>query len=189
MQNGVYQTGFKILATTVVLMSVIFTGGCATSTTSALAEPVDTSHSPKPIYMPLRAAWDQALKDASHLNGGDVVVGSGDSMAPLYRHRTVLVIEAQDYHALKAGMTVVFFGDQGFPIAHTLVEKTKTGWTAAGVGNSHLDRNRVTTRNYVGTAVKDYSPTSDSIRGLATSDNAMKVASLMNMSSRTTVIQ
>lgn len=185
MQNKVYQTGFKVAASAIVLLMGFIAGGCATSTTSALTGPVDTSFSPEPITMPLRAAWEQALQDASQLKGGDVVVGSGDSMSPLYQHRTVLVIEAQDYDALKVGMTVVFYGDQGFPIAHILVEKTKTGWTTVGVGNSRLDRNRVTTRNYVGTAVKAYSPTSDSIRGLATTTSGdMKVASLMKKSPR-----
>lgn len=148
----------KAAGLVLVLLIMILGTGCGTTPAPKLTAPVDTTLSPKPVYMPLRVAWHRALDEAKSLPGGDVVVGSGDSMLPLYKHRTVLVIQEQDYDELQVGMTVIFFGDQGFPVAHNLVAKTKRGWTAAGVGNGYLDRTRVTPANYIGTAVSAYSP-------------------------------
>lgn len=91
--------------------------------------------------------------------GREVVVGRGDSMLPLYQDRTVLVLETLQMSAWRAGMTVVFIGEQGRPVAHTLVSKTSRGWIACGLGNSERDRTLVRSSNYVGTVVRAFAPT------------------------------
>ena len=86
------------------------------------------------------------------------MVGSGDSMLPLYRDRTVLVVRRFAMSDLRAGMTVIFAGDQGHLVAHTLVAKSPGGWIAQGLGNGEPDRTRVRARNYLGTVVKAFEP-------------------------------
>ena len=86
----------------------------------------------------------------------DVFVGRGDSMLPLYRDRTVLVVQTVPMAELHAGMTVVFVGDQGHPVAHVLQEKTPSGWRAIGVGNREPDRTRVKRSNLLGVVIRAY---------------------------------
>ena len=86
----------------------------------------------------------------------DVFVGRGDSMLPLYRDRTVLVVQTVPMAELHAGMTVVFVGDQGHPVAHVLQEKTPSGWRAIGVGNRESDRTRVKRSNLLGVVIRAY---------------------------------
>lgn len=87
-----------------------------------------------------------------------VVVGSGDSMLPLYRDRTVLVLQTMEMSQLRCGMTVVFLGDRGRPVAHMLLEFTPRGWIAMGTGNLEPDSTPVRSRNYISTVVKTYAP-------------------------------
>ncbi len=86
------------------------------------------------------------------------MVGRGDSMLPLYRDRTVLVVERKAMSELRAGMTVVFIGDRGRPVAHLLLEKTAAGWRAMGVGNPEPDCTRVRYANFLGVVVRAYAP-------------------------------
>ena len=79
-------------------------------------------------------------------------------MLPLYADRTVLVVRRMKTSALREGMTVVFSGDRGRLVAHTLLEKTAQGWRAIGVGNSEPDRTLVRRDNMVGVVVKAYAP-------------------------------
>jgi hypothetical protein len=103
-------------------------------------------------------AWRLAEKYAATHARCDVMVGRGDSMLPLYRDRTVLVIQSVAMAELQAGMTVVFIGDQGRPVAHALLEKTPAGWRAMGVGNREADRTLVRYRNFLGVVVRAYAP-------------------------------
>ncbi len=79
-------------------------------------------------------------------------------MLPLYRDRTVLVVRQIAMKDLEAGMAVVFTGDQGRLVAHTLLENTLTGWRAIGMGNREADRTRVRRANLIGVVVKAYAP-------------------------------
>jgi hypothetical protein len=63
-----------------------------------------------------------------------------------------------DMTTLRAGMTVVFIGDSGRPVAHTLVEKTPRGWRAAGVASRQRDQTFIQSRNYIGTVIRAYTP-------------------------------
>jgi hypothetical protein len=58
--------------------------------------------------------------------GTDFLVGSGDSMLPLYKDHTVVITQKDRGSDLRAGMTAVYIGDQGRPVAHVLVKKTRT---------------------------------------------------------------
>ena len=86
------------------------------------------------------------------------MVGSGGSMLPLYPDRTVLLVQRVPLEDLEVGMTVVFIGDSGRPVAHTLVEKTSRGWIAQGLANAERDQTLVRVRNYLGAVVRAFTP-------------------------------
>lgn len=135
--------------------------GCATR---MLPTPVATSVpslllSPVPEIAQSGDAWRQAEALAEAEPGCEVLVGSGDSMLPLYPDRTVLVVRRFAMGELQAGMTVIFVGDQGSMVAHTLIEKTSGGWVARGLGNTEIDGTRVRPENYLGTVIKAFAPT------------------------------
>ena len=89
--------------------------------------------------------------------GTDFLVGSGDSMLPLYRDHAVVVTQQSAVADLRAGMTAVYLADSGRPVAHVLVRKTSDGWIAMGVGNDKCDSTRVTEGNLLGVVVKAFS--------------------------------
>ena len=86
------------------------------------------------------------------------MIGSGGSMLPLYPDRTVLIVQRRPMSELREGMTVVFIGDRGRPVAHVLVSKTGRGWMARGLANDANDRSLVRLSNYLGTVVKAFTP-------------------------------
>jgi hypothetical protein len=92
--------------------------------------------------------------------GTEFLVGSGDSMLPLYKDHTVVVTQKVAVADLKAGMTAVYLGDSGRPVAHVLVRMTSDGWIAMGVGNVKCDETLVTQDNLLGVVVKAFEPTS-----------------------------
>ena len=79
-------------------------------------------------------------------------------MLPLYPDLTVLIVQRLPMSELRAGMTVVFVGDRGRPVAHTLVKKTFRGWMAKGLANSEADTTLVKVPNYLGTVIKAFTP-------------------------------
>jgi len=142
------------------MLALMASSGCATAPSVALAPRV-VSTALTPIAEPVapRDAWRQAEAYAANHADCEVLVGSGDSMLPFYRDRTVLVVRHARTTELQRGMTVVFTGDRGRPVAHTLLEKTPRGWRAMGVGNSEPDRTFVDYGNLIGVVVKAYAPT------------------------------
>jgi hypothetical protein len=121
--------------------------------------PTAVCASPQPQTVPsLLDGWRQAERYAAEHANCEVFVGQGDSMLPLYRDHTVLVVEAVPMGELQAGMTVVFTGDRGRLVAHTLLQKTLLGWSAIGLGNHEPDRTCVCRRNLVGVVVKAFAP-------------------------------
>ena len=115
-------------------------------------------NSPRAEHIAAADAWRVAEAFAANIPGGEVMLGQGDSMQPLYPDRTVIVVQRLAMADLRPGMTVVFIGDSGHPVAHILVAKTSRGWTAKGAGNSYLDRTTVRTHNYLGTVVRAFLP-------------------------------
>lgn len=103
-------------------------------------------------------AWWLGEAFARERGDCDTVVGRGDSMLPLYRDRTVLVLQRVDFETLASGMTAVFVGDSGRLVAHMLMEKTPRGWLAQGVGNRARDLTPVKLQNYVGIVIKAFAP-------------------------------
>jgi hypothetical protein len=95
---------------------------------------------------------------ASH-PGTDFMVGSGDSMLPLYKDHTVVITQRIVMSNLRSGMTVAYMGDSGRPVAHVLVKKTLGGWVTKGVGNAKCDSSLVTRDNLIGVVVKAFEPT------------------------------
>jgi hypothetical protein len=99
--------------------------------------------------------------------GTGYLVGSGDSMLPLYRENTVVVTRRVATGDLRAGMTAVYVGDSGRLVAHVLVRRTWDGWLAQGVGNDACDTVKVTGQNLVGVVVRAFEPSKSPLRALA----------------------
>ena len=112
--------------------------------------------SPRPELAAPAEAWRMALAYAAGHEGTEVVLGLGESMVPIYRGRTLLVIERMRFAALAVGMTVLFIGDGGWPVAHVLVRPVSGGWEAAGAANAERDATVVTAANYRGTVTKAF---------------------------------
>jgi hypothetical protein len=136
------------------------------------APPALPSLSPRPVRIAPREAWRQAEAFVAKNPACEIVMGSGGSMLPLYADHTVLVLQRMPVDELRAGMTVVFIGDRGRPVAHMLVERTSRGWRAQGLANRNQDETVVRARNYIGTVVKAFTP----VIGLAGSETLAEAA-------------
>jgi len=112
--------------------------------------PVPVGLSPIPVVAAPGEAWQMANAYAAGRAGAEVMLGLGESMNPLYRNRTLLVIEKPLFETLAPGMTAVFFGARGAPVAHTLVRCSQGEWETHGVGNTDRDANRMTQENFIG---------------------------------------
>lgn len=171
-------------------------GGCTTQVVSPVVElrSLARTVSPRAEAVAPREAWRRAENYAQMHPGCEVLVGSGDSMLPLYHDRTVLVVERMAMDALQSGMTVIFTGESGWPVAHTLMEKTPRGWRTMGLGNGEPDRSTVRFANYIGTVVKAFAPTADATpvqvaRGLPTERSALDSALTPPASAMVTLAQ
>ena len=152
--RGSCRTGFSAALFVACLMS----HGCATQASLTGPRVVSTENSPVAEEVAPIDAWRFAEAYVASHSGCDTLVGSGTSMMPLYRDRTVLVVQLMGMSELRRGMTVVFVGDQGRPVAHTLIERTPRGWMARGIGNPEPDRTPVQSGNYLGTVIKAFAP-------------------------------
>jgi len=133
--------------------------GMAADSAAPVVTVVSTTLSPVAERVAPRDAWRLAETYVAEHASCEVLVGSGDSMLPVYRDRTVLVVQHTPTSELRTGMTVVFIGDRGRPVAHALLEKTPRGWRAMGAGNREPDRTLVGYGNLIGVVVKAYEPT------------------------------
>ena len=143
------------------LALVLLGAGCATTPLQVTPPAVATAVpnlSPIAEEVSVADAWRLAETFAAARPHREVLIGRGGSMLPLYRDRTVLVVETMELGALRPGMTVVFLGEEGEAIAHTLVAKTAAGWIAKGLANSEVDPTPICFENYVGTVVKAFMP-------------------------------
>lgn len=133
--------------------------GCATQTSARFSPQAVAAMSPAAqVVQPFEALRFAKEYVVGH-PGTDFLVGSGDSMLPLYRDHTVVITRRVVMADLRAGMTAVYFGEAGRPVAHVLVKRTSEGWVAMGVGNSRCDATIVTQENLMGVVVKAYEPT------------------------------
>ena len=154
--------GWAVLSV-LALLALLAGGGCTTQVGAILTTPnlavVSPSLSPVAEEVDARTAWHLAEDYAQHHPGCDVLVGSGDSMLPFYHDKTILVVAALPMADLRSGMTVIFTGTSGWPVAHLLVEKTSRGWRTMGLGNLEADESTVRPDNYIGTVVRAFAPT------------------------------
>jgi len=95
-------------------------------------------------------AWQDAEQVAARQSGRETVVGSGDSMRPIYGDRTVLVLAPIEYANLKAGMQIGYVNRHGRRVVHVLVAPDNDGWRVQGLNNESEDRERVTRYNLIG---------------------------------------
>lgn len=152
------------LPAALALSSAVFTG-CASGSLSysptevAVNSPAAKLVGPLELYRIVKEYVDEHP-------GTGYMVGSGDSMLPLYRDHTVVITERVPLSQLKAGMTAVFLGDSGFPVAHVLVKKTREGWMARGLNNPRCDARRVREDNYIAAVIEAYEPTGSPLLAL-----------------------
>ncbi len=100
--------------------------------------------------VPFTKALQAAEKIAAMKTNWQVMVGSGNSMAPLYSSNSVLIVENANYEELQAGMIVVYRDTSGDLVAHSLMTEDTNGWIAKGINNPKSDPEQVTESNLVG---------------------------------------
>lgn len=98
---------------------------------------------------------NQAWRDAEALAALDpsrlTVIGSGESMKPVYGENTVLVLQRVDFDGLAEGMNVAYRNEGGRVVLHRLVVKEgNRSWRVRGLNNEAEDRERVTPENLLG---------------------------------------
>lgn len=123
--------------------------GCSSITRPAPAE-IFAELAPAPAQVPTQLVLVAAESQAALHEGDFVLVGAGESMLPLYRQGTAVVVHPTSYFMLKRGMPVVYRNRQGTPVAHLLVERSERGWIARGINNPAADEDLVTANNLIG---------------------------------------
>lgn len=120
-------------------------GGCA----DAPSPPARAKAAPATDVGKIQA-WQDAEKVAAQDEGRVTVIGSGDSMRPIYGENTVLVLSKIDFADLKPGMQVGYINEAGRRVVHVLLERDGRGWKVQGLNNDTMDRERVTRYNLIG---------------------------------------
>jgi hypothetical protein len=141
-----------------IALGALGCSGCATQAASRYSPESVAAMSPRAQDVGPFEAMRLATKYVADNPGTDFLVGSGDSMLPLYKDHTVVVMQRIAMSDLKAGMTAVYVGESGKPVAHVLVKRTSIGWLAMGVGNADCDVTPVTQSNLMGIVIKAYQP-------------------------------
>jgi hypothetical protein len=117
---------------------------------------VYTGESPRPLVVRLENAWQQASRLAESTDRAFVLVGSGDSMRPLYEPGTILVLQQVPYSELKRGQTVLYRNRQQKIVAHVLVTRARDGWRAQGLNNPGHDLEPIRDTNLLGIVIAAY---------------------------------
>lgn len=144
------------------LVAVLLTGATARETDAEWIRGVYTGGSPRPVVTTEPEAWQQASRIADHTPGAFVLVGSGQSMQPLYTPGTILVLKRLPFADLKRGQTVIYRSKGNKVVAHVLVAKARDGWRARGLNNRIHDMEPVQSENLVGVVVAAFTPVSRS---------------------------
>ena len=140
------------------------TGAFAGESSKPWIRGIYTGESPRPVVTELTAAWQQASDLAEHTSQAFVLVGSGQSMRPLYEPGTILVLRQIPYAQLKYGQTVLYRNRQGkvvahVLVAHVLVARGRDGWRVQGLNNRKHDMEPLRPENFVGVVIAAYQPT------------------------------
>jgi hypothetical protein len=132
--------------------------GFAREPGSAWIYGIYTGESPRPVVAESAEAWQQAGRLADNTAQAFVLVGSGQSMRPLYKPDTILVLRRLSYAGLKRGQTVLYRNRQKKIVAHVLVARGRDGWRAQGLNNSVHDMEPIRADNLVGVVIAAYQP-------------------------------
>jgi hypothetical protein len=108
-------------------------------------------------------AWRDAERVAASDEGRITVIGSGESMLPIYGENTVLVISKINFADLKPGMQVAYVNDAGYRVVHVLLSRDVRGWRVQGLNNAVEDRERVTSYNLIGVVYASFA-TDDALK-------------------------
>jgi hypothetical protein len=144
----------------VVLAAALFSAGCESDGVSPLAKEKTASSIGKSAPETAKAtpsanvsklqAWKDAELIASLGEGRLEVIGTGDSMAPVYGESTILVISRIPFDDLQPGMTVAYANLRGHRVVHQLLAKERAGWRIQGFNNEVEDKERVSRENLIG---------------------------------------
>lgn len=140
------------------LLALSALGGAARETDAPWIRGVFTGKSPRAVRLPETDAWQRAGTIAEKAPNAFVLVGSGQSMQPLYAPGTILVLQQFPYELLEPGQTVLYRNQARKVVAHVLVAKARDGWRAAGLNNRHHDMEPVQAANLVGVVIAAFQP-------------------------------
>jgi hypothetical protein len=118
--------------------------GCAEAPKSIKPKPVASTDVGR------TQAWHDAEHVVAHNEERVSVIGSGDSMRPIYGENTVLVLSKIDYRDLRSGMQVGYVNRAGRRVVHVLLDRDALGWKVQGLNNDEVDEERVTRFNLIG---------------------------------------
>ena len=114
----------------VMMAAALAAGGCAemrSTTDDAANAPIRCAIPAVEVVSPI-LALTKAQEYVREHPGSDFAIGSGDSMLPYYRDRTLVILERPAICDLKPGQMAVFMSSNGRPIAHVLLRRTAWGW-------------------------------------------------------------
>lgn len=148
----------KALWTILGLLLFSHSGWAAREADEAWIRGVFTGKSPRPVTLSEADAWQRARNLADHTFRAFVLVGSGQSMQPLYSPGTILVLQQIPYPKLERGQTALYRNHSGKVVAHVLVAKARDGWRIAGLNNPRQDMEPVRAENLVGVVIAAFQP-------------------------------
>ena len=140
----------SMLTGTTLIFALLGLAGCA-----EVPEPSNPTKTPTKGFAPSTdvgrmQAWKDAEQVASAGEGRTTVIGTGQSMAPIYGENTMLVLTPIAYDNLKPGMQAAYVNEAGHRVVHVLLTKDARGWRIQGLGNAEEDEERVTRYNLIG---------------------------------------
>lgn len=148
--------------------SVLVPGLLSLAFAIGMAGCADTPTAPAPKPVPATdvgrlQAWRDAEQVASLDADRVTVLGSGESMKPIYGEGTVLVLTKINYADLKPGMQVAYLNEAGHRVVHVLLQPDERGWRVQGLNNESEDRERVTRYNLIGVVYASFT-TDDALK-------------------------
>lgn len=154
MNERVSHNPFSLVHALAAILVGLAAGGCASETAAPAAAALtgakaSTRATPSANVSKLQA-WKDAELIASLAPGRTEVMGTGDSMKPVYGENTILVLSKIEFSKLQAGMTVVYLNRRGRHVAHQLLAREQDAWRVQGFNNRDEDAERVTATNLVG---------------------------------------
>lgn len=153
---------FRSAPWTLVGLLLLACPACASEITNTWIRGVFTGKSPRPVALAESEAWRQAGALAERAPDSFVLVGSGQSMQPLYAPGAILVLQRFPFELLERGQTVLYRNRANRVVAHVLVARAHDGWRVAGLNNSSHDMEPVSANNLVGVVIAAFQPAAES---------------------------